>query len=277
LSHDPYREFRQAVDRPEAKIDLGRAALTIALSNYPNLDIAQYLGRIDQLAVEAASHGGAEADVYRAVTALNSVLFSQHGYRGNAGDYYDPRNSFLNQVIERKIGIPITLSVLYLEVAQRIGLALEGVNFPGHFLVKHESDGLEIFIDPFHAGELKSREDLSAMLDRLNGEKVTFRPEFLATAGKKQILKRMLGNLKAIYLRDGDFGQALSVFDRLIILDPAAAEEIRDRGLVYFEVEDFTQAREDCETYLQLAPDARDAAAIREQLARLAKRGTLVH
>jgi len=225
----------------------------------------------------AASHGGAEADVYRAVAALNYVLFSQHGYRGNAGDYYDPRNSFLNEVIERKIGIPITLSVLYLEVAQRIGLALEGVNFPAHFLVKHESDGVEIFIDPFHAGELKSREDLSAMLDSLNGAKVTFRPEFLATAGKKQILKRMLGNLKAIYLRDGDFGQALSVFDRLIILDPAAAEEVRDRGLVYFEVEDFSQAREDFETYLRLAPDARDAAAIREQLAGLAKRGTLVH
>ena len=115
------------------------------------------------------------------------------------------------------------------------------------------------------------------MLDRLNGAKVTFRPEFLATAGKKQILKRMLGNLKAIYLRDGDFGQALSVFDRLIILDPAAAEEVRDRGLVYFEVEDFSQAREDFETYLRLAPDARDAAAIREQLARLAKRGRLIH
>ena len=131
MSHDPYREFRQAVDRPEAKIDLGRAALTIALSNYPNLDIAQYLGRIDQLAVEAASHGGGgEGGVYRVVAALNYVLFSQHGYRGNAGDYYDPRNSFLNQVIERRIGIPITLSVLYLEVAQRIGLALEGVNFP---------------------------------------------------------------------------------------------------------------------------------------------------
>ncbi len=143
------------------------------MSNFPNLDIAQYLGRIDQLAVEAASHGGAEADVYRAVFALNSVLFNQHGYRGNAGDYYDPRNSFLNQVIERKIGIPITLSVLYFEVAERIGLAIEGVNFPGHFLVKHESDGLEIFIDPFHAGELKSREDLSPMLDRLNGAKVT--------------------------------------------------------------------------------------------------------
>ena len=276
LLHDPYREFRQAIDRPEDKIDLGRAALTIALSNYPNLDIAQYLGRIDQLAVEAASHGGAEADVYRAVAALNYVLFSQHGYRGNAGDYYDPRNSFLNEVIERKVGIPITLSVLYLEVAQRVGLALEGVNFPGHFLVKHESDGVEIFIDPFHAGELKTREDLSAMLDRLNGAKVTFRPEFLATAGKKQILKRMLGNLKAIYLREGDFGQALSVFDRSIILDPVAAEEVRDRGLVYLELESFTQAREDFETYLKLAPDARDASAIREQLVRLATRRTLI-
>ena len=277
MSLDPYREFRQAVDRPEDKIDLGRAALTIALSNYPGLDIAGYLARLDELAVEAVERGGAEADAYRAIAALNYVLFNQHGYRGNTEDYYDPKNSFLNEVIERKTGIPITISVLYLEVAQRIGLALEGVNFPGHFLVKHEGEGVEIVIDPFHSGEVKSRKDLRAMLDRLSGSTVPFRAEFLAATGKKQILKRMLGNLKAIYLQNGDFGQALSVFDRLIIIDPAAAGEIRDRGLLYLELDYLAQAREDFETYLSLAPQARDAERVREELVKLARRGAWIH
>ena len=277
MSLDPYREFRQAVDRPEDKIDLGRAALTIALSNYPGLDIAGYLARLDELAAEAVERGGAEADAYRAIAALNYVLFNQHGYRGNTEDYYDPKNSFLNEVIERKTGIPITISVLYLEVAQRIGLVLEGVNFPGHFLVKHEGEGVEIVIDPFHSGEVKSRKDLRAMLDRLSGSTVPFRAEFLTATGKKQILKRMLGNLKAIYLQNGDFGQALSVFDRLIIIDPAAAGEIRDRGLLYLELDYLAQAREDFETYLSLAPQARDAERVREELVKLARRGAWIH
>lgn len=277
MANDPYREFRQTVDRPEEKIDLGRAALTIALSNYPGLDIAAYLGRLDELAVEAVARGGAEADVYRTIAALNFVLFNQHGYRGNTEDYYDPKNSFLNEVIERKTGIPITISVLYLEVAQRIGLALEGVNFPGHFLVKHEDEGVEIVIDPFHSGEIKSRKDLRVMLDRLSGSTVSFRAEFLAATGKKQILKRMLGNLKAIYLQNGDFGQALSVFDRLIILDPGAPGEIRDRGLLYLELEYLAQAREDFETYLSLAPNARDAERVRDELVKLARRGAWIH
>lgn len=277
MATDPYREFRQTVDRPEDKIDLGRAALTIALSNYPGLDISAYLARLDALAVEAVARGGAEADVYRTIAALNFVLFNQHGYRGNTEDYYDPKNSFLNEVIERKTGIPITISVLYLEVAQRIGLALEGINFPGHFLVKHEGEGFEIVIDPFHSGEVKSRKDLRVMLDRLSGSTVPFRAEFLAATGKKQILKRMLGNLKAIYLQNGDFGQALSVFDRLIILDPGAAAEIRDRGLLYMELEYPAQAREDFETYLALAPNARDAERVREELVKLARRGAWIH
>src|SRR5581483_6875052 len=277
LATDPYREFRQAVERPEDKIDLGRAALTIALSNYPGLDIPAYLARLDDLAAQAVEQGGAGADIYRAIAALNYVLFRCHGYRGNTEDYYDPRNSFLNEVIERKTGIPITISVLYLEVARRIGLALEGVNFPGHFLVKHESAGAQIVIDPFHAGETKSREDLREMLDRLSGSTVRFRGEFLAAAGKKQILKRMLGNLKAIYLQNGDFGQALSVFDRLIILDPVAAGEIRDRGLLYLELDHPAQAREDFETYLSLAPEARDAERVRAELVKLSRRGAWLH
>ena len=231
MAQDLYREFRAAVDRPEEAVDLGYAALTIGLSVNPHLDIPAYLQRIDQLAREVADRRDPAGDVYHSLAALNHVLFRQHGFDGNRDDYYDPRNSFLSEVLDRKIGIPITLCVLYMEVARRISVPVEGIGFPGHFLVKC-SDGEEaIFIDPFHRGEIKITEDLGQMLEKLYGRKVALRPQFLEAAGKKQILKRMLVNLKAIYLRNNSVGEALSIFDHLIILDPAGAEEIRDRGI----------------------------------------------
>jgi regulator of sirC expression with transglutaminase-like and TPR domain len=277
LAADPYRDFRQAVDRPEGIIDLGRAALTIALADYPNLDIAAYLARIDRFALEVTQRCGAESDVYRSLAALNHVLFAQHGFRGNRDDYFDPKNSFLNEVMERKTGIPISLSVLYMEVAQRVGLPVEGVGFPGHFLVKHALGGDEIVIDPFNKGEVKSREDLEQMLHRLYGSEVSFHSQFLEPASKKQILQRMLVNLKAIYLKKNDLPRSLSALDRLIILDPGSAIDIRDRGTLYLRLESFTQSRADFETYLRLAPNAEDAPAVREQVVSLAKQVTLLH
>ena len=277
MSTDPYRDFRQAVDGPEDKIDLGRAALTIALTDYPNLDVLDYLARIDQLAGEVASRLDSEADIYRSMAALNYVLFKQHGFHGNRKDYFDPKNSFLNEVIERKTGIPITLSVLYMEVAQRVGLALDGVGFPGHFLVKCVGDGEEIVIDPFDGGEIKSRADIDKMLFNLYGGKVAFHSDLLAPSTKRDILKRMLANLKAIYINENDLVKSLSVLDRVLILDPASAEDARDRGVVYLRLECYAQAREDFETYLRLRPDADDAILVREQLVRLAKEVTRIH
>ena len=277
MSTDPYRDFRQAVDRPEDKIDLGRAALTIALTDYPNLDVLDYLARIDQLAGEVASRLDSEADIYRSMAALNYVLFKQHGFHGNRKDYFDPKNSFLNEVIERKTGIPITLSVLYMEVAQRVGLALDGVGFPGHFLVKCVGDGEEIVIDPFDGGEIKSRADIDKMIFNLYGGKVAFHSDLLAPSTKRDILKRMLANLKAIYINENDLVKSLSVLDRVLILDPASAEDARDRGVVYLRLECYAQAREDFETYLRLRPDADDAILVREQLVRLAKEVTRIH
>jgi regulator of sirC expression with transglutaminase-like and TPR domain len=277
LVTDPYREFRQAVDRGEDKIDLGRAALTIALTDYPDLDIEAYLARIEQLAVEVTARCDAGGEVYQWLTALNYVLFQQHGFCGNSDDYYDPKNSFLNEVIERRTGIPITLSVLYIEVAQRVGLALEGIGFPGHFLVKLPQNGTDIVIDPFHRGEIKSRDDLARMLGRLYGGVVELRDEFLRPVGKKQILKRMLGNLKAIYAKGNDLVKLLSVLDQAIILEPGAVDEILDRARVYLTLECFAQARSDFETYLRLAPQAPDAQQVREQLVNLARQVTLIH
>lgn len=277
MATDPYREFRQAVERPDANIDLGRAALTIALGDYPGLDIDSYLRRIDDLAVAVSQRCGADADVFRSLAALNYVLFKEKGFRGNRDDYYDPKNSFLNEVIERKRGLPITLSILYMEVAQRLGLAIEGVGFPGHFLVKAESEGDEIVIDPFNAGDVKAYEELQGMLDQLYGGKVRLQRELLAALPKKQILKRVLGNLKAIYGRGEQWVKMLAVLDRIIILDPGSVEDLRDRGAVYLRLECYGQAKDDFETYLRLAPDAKDAAAIRDQLVELAKRTVLIH
>jgi len=277
LAQDLYREFRAAVDRPEEAVDLGYAALTIGLSLNPHLDIPAYLQRIDQLAREVAERRDPAGDVYHSLAALNHVLFRQHGFDGNRDDYYDPRNSFLSEVLDRKIGIPITLCVLYMEVARRISVPVEGIGFPGHFLVKCSAGEEAIFIDPFHRGEVKITEDLGQMLEKLYGRKVALRPQFLEAAGKKQILKRMLVNLKAIYLRNNSVGEALSIFDHLIILDPAGAEEIRDRGSLYLHMGCFRQAREDFDAYLRLAPNAHDAEMVREQIASLEKQPRLLH
>jgi len=277
LVTDPYREFRQAVERPEDGIDLGRVALTIALADYPDLDIAGYIRRIDALAMDVSQRAGAHADVFRSIAALNFVLFKEQGFRGNRDDYYDPKNSFLNDVIDRKRGLPITLSILYMEVGRRIGLVVDGVGFPGHFLVKAKSEGEDIIIDPFNAGDVKSYEELQSLLDQLYGGKVRLQPEFLAALPKKQILKRMLGNLKAVYGRRDEWLKMLAVLDRLIILDSGSAQDVRDRGAVYLRLECYGQAKDDFETYLRLAPEAKDASAIREQLVDLAKRAVLIH
>ncbi|MBM2803033.1 MAG: hypothetical protein HW419_926 [Deltaproteobacteria bacterium] len=265
------------MERPDEAIDLGHAALTIALSEYPTLDISAYLGRISDLALEVAERAGPDADAFRTIAALNFVLFSEQGFHGNREAYYDPANSFLHRVIERKTGIPITLSVLYMEVGKRIGLNFNGVGFPGHFLVKTAVDGSEVVIDPYNGGDIKAPKDLDQMLHDMYGGKVGLRPEFLAPLPNKQILKRMLGNLKAIYGRGDEWVKMLAVLDRLIIVDPVSVEDIRDRGAVYLRLECYGQAKDDFETYLRLAPDARDAAAIRDQLIELGKQVVLIH
>lgn len=277
MANDPYKDFRQAVHRVETEIDLGRAALAIAASDYPNLDIDAYLSRIDGLAGAAEARLAPDADVYRSITALNYVLFKEHGFRGNREHYFDPKNSFLNEVLERKTGIPISLSVLYIEVARRIGLSLQGIGFPGHFLIKYLGDNEEIVLDPFNQGEILSRRSLETMLYRLYGGNIVFEPHLLESISKKQILRRMLNNLKLLYLRKNELIKALSVVERLMVLDPACGEDIRDRGLIYLQLECFKQALEDLEAYLRVAPHAEDALEIRKQVTILIRQVAHIH
>jgi regulator of sirC expression with transglutaminase-like and TPR domain len=277
MTDDGHRIFREAVETPDDKIDLARAALAIAQSEYPALRAETYLARLDQLAATASDRSAGENSPYRLIASINYVLFTEEGYRGNHDDYYDPRNSFLNEVIERRKGIPITLSVLYIEVARRVGLEVHGVGFPGHFLVKYVGQGEEIAIDPFDRGEVRTVAELQQILDGLYGDKVAFRPEFLSPVSNRQILHRILNNLKAIYLRREDFLKALSVAERLVILEPTSAPEIRDRGLLNLKLECFQQALDDLEAYLSLAPGAEDADEIGEQILALKKAAVRLH
>jgi regulator of sirC expression with transglutaminase-like and TPR domain len=277
MAEDRYKNFRRAIDCPDDQLDLGRAALAVAADEYPALRAETYLTRLDQLAAAARDCSAGESNPYRLLASVNHVLFTREGYRGNRDDYYDPKNSFLNDVIDSRKGIPITLSVLYMEVARRVGLKLDGVGFPGQFLVKYLGNEEEIVIDPFDQGEVRGVEELQQLLDGLYGGKVAFRPEFLAPVSNRQIIQRILNNLKTIYLNQKNFLKALSVAERLVILDPTSASEIRDRGLLYLECECFQQALEDLEAYLSLAPDANDADEVREQMGVLRKSAARLH
>ncbi len=277
MSNDLYVAFREAIDRPEDQIDLGRAALAIAMQEYPDLKVDDCLSQLDGLGQAVELRIGDEKNPYRIIAALNTVLFKELGFEGNRSEYYDPRNSFLNDVITRKKGIPISLSVVYMEVARRVGLSLDGIGFPGHFLVKYDNDDVEILIDVFNGGEILAREDLDRMLQQLYRGQVSYQPGFVAALGKRDILRRMLNNLKWIYLERGEPLKTLSVLDHLVILDPGSTNEIRDRGLLYITLECYAQALEDLESYLRLAPDADDAPMIKAHIEAVRHRYVQIH
>ena len=251
---------------------LAEACLLIAQDAYPDLDVASYLARIDALAATVRSRIAGDAFAEQKVVALNRHLFSELGFRGNADDYYDPRNSYLNQVLERRTGIPITLSILYMEIGRRLGLRLQGVSFPGHFLVKLRVSGGQLVLDPFCAGEAQSESDLRARLARVLPQREADTlplSEFLQTATPRQILARLLRNLKGIYLQSEEAQNTLEVTQRMVMVAPHAAEEVRDRGLAYYKLDCFRAALADLQDYLDRRPDAPDADEIRGKAAAL--------
>jgi regulator of sirC expression with transglutaminase-like and TPR domain len=269
--------FTHLVRRPEAAIDLGEAALLIAKEEYPDLEVTEYLARLDGMAADIRSAAGPSPDPRRLVDELGGYLFRSQGFRGNVEEYYDPRNSFLNEVMDRRLGIPITLSAIYLQVGRRIGLNVHGVGMPGHFLVKVVESSTEIIIDPFNGGSVLSPDDCQRILDRLYDGKLCFEPEMLATVGTRQILTRMLANLKGIYYNNQEYGKVLSVVERLLIVHPNSAGEIRDRGLLLYQLKRHAEASADLDRYLRLAPDAEDSEVIREHLRTLRQRAVALN
>jgi len=218
----------QALASGKEEIRLDRGSLLIARSEYPDLDHARYLAEFDRLSGKARPRLPGSRKPLEILEVLNTVLFEEEGYRGNNEDYYDPRNSYVNDVMDRKLGIPITLSVIYLEVARRLGLPLSGVSFPGHFLIRHRSDEREFFLDPFNRGEILVPGDLPVRLSNLFGpqaaeaalqENRNRLPEaFVADATPRDILVRMLTNLREIYLRHRDLNRGRRVVGMLLLL-----------------------------------------------------------
>lgn len=259
----------RVVSAPEQDIDLAEAALLIAKDEYPALDVDAYLKRLDDLARRVQQRLSAQADVEEIVITLNEVLFEEQGFSGNTADFYDPRNSFLNEVLDRKLGIPITLSILYMEIGRRVGLALEGVSFPGHFLVKFATDEGDVVLDPFAGGMPLSEEDLIERLHETVGDETaadTSLGLLLGAAGKKEILVRMLRNLKVVYLQRDEYDRALTAMNRILTIEPDLAEEIRDRGNIFERLECFRAAAIDLQRYLRLCPDAADAQDVRRRV-----------
>ncbi len=222
--------FAHVVDRPEDEIDLAVAALLIGEWEYDELDVAHYVALIDGFADQVKSAlDNQPPGRFVGIRTLNRVLFEKLGFRGNEDEYYDPRNSFLNEVIDRRVGIPITLSVLYMEVGRRVDLDIAGVAFPGHFLVRYEEDGDTLIIDPYHMGLTLDGEDLQQRLEHVAGAGAQLSDELLDPASKREILTRMLSNLTGIYRRDGDVARSIAVLERMQVLqpdDPRVAKEL---------------------------------------------------
>ena len=268
----PAERWKEIVAGPEEEIDLAEAALLIAAPEYPSLDVFAYLRRLDETAATLKRRLRGDISSAESVIALNHYFFDELGFRGNTVDYYDPRNSFLNEVLDRRLGIPITLSLVYVEFGRRVGLSMHGVAFPGHFLVKcNMRDGVMV-LDPYARGVSLSLDDLQQRLGALRGDAAPA-PEMvrqmLAAAGKKGILARMLRNLKGIYLERRDFNRALAATNRIIMLEPRAAEEYRDRAAIYHDLECFRAALSDFRNYLMLKPGADDAPVVRRKVVEL--------
>ncbi len=242
--------------------ELAPAALAIARVEYPSLDTAAYLGAIERMGDDAAgkiSRAGARGG--DAIGVLNEYLYDEQRFTGNRDRYEDPRNSFLNEVLDRRTGIPISLAVIYLEVARRAGVHVTGVNFPGHFLLRAADErarlrfgGNFLIVDPFHGGALLSEGDCREMLRQHVGDEAAFDRELLEPATRHEIVVRMLVNLKRLYVRMRSFPQARFVADLLLTVDPTALSELRDRGLLAYHLQDFSAALRDLEAYLRLSP-----------------------
>ena len=265
------QRWKEIVAGPEEDIGLAEAALVIAAHEYPGLDVNAYLARIDAMAETLRSRMRRDIGPTDTLVALNRYLFEELGFSGNTTDYYDPRNSYLNEVLDRRLGIPITLSVLCIEIGRRIGLALHGVSFPGHFLVKCVVRDGVVVLDPYARGASLSLDNLQLRLKTLRGEAPPpdMVQHMLAAAGRKDILVRLLRNLKSNYLERRDPARALAAADRIIELAPRAAEEYRDRAGIYLDLECFRAALSDFRDYLMLKPGADDAAVVQRRVVEL--------
>lgn len=265
----PRRLLAEQISSSEAEMDLARAALLVAKEEYPQLSVDLYLARLDQVAEEVKDRLSNETAPLLILDELIRTLYGRRKFSGNRQAYYDPRNSFLNDVLDRGVGIPLTLGMVLLETGWRLGLPLEGVNFPGHFLVRYTGDQVRLLIDPFDEGKIRFEDEAQQLLDQGYGGMVSMRDQFLRVATKRDMLIRLLTNLKGIYVKIGDDRRALAVVERLLMIRPTAPLQSRSRGLLLARLGRHEEAADQLEAYLRVSPSAEDKQHVLEMVRQL--------
>jgi len=278
--YNPQDRFTEIVAGPEDSLNLAEAALLLAEIEYPGLDISPYLEKLDRMADVVEKRLGGDCSVSGIINKLNEYLFDEQGYCGNTENYYDPRNSFLNNVMDSRMGIPVSLSLIYIELGQRLGIPLVGVSFPGHFLVKLSVPSGEIVIDPYHGGVSLSREDLDfrlyGMIDSERRSAADY-AKYLSARGKKEMLMRILRNLKAVYVKTADYQKALNMTNQILAISPGQIVEIRERAYLFQKLDCFRAAAADYHRYLEMKPDADDREVIRNCCIKMQRQAARLH
>jgi regulator of sirC expression with transglutaminase-like and TPR domain len=263
------RRFEEIAGRPEPLLDLVEASLVIDLEEDPRLDVSRHLNAVQSWSDAVLARLEGSRDVERIVATVNRLLFDEEGFLGVNDDYYDPRSALLSEALDRHAGLPITLSILYIELSRRAGIEAAGVALPGRFLVKFTGPFGVIVVDPFDGGRVLSTVELQKILDGMYGGGVQLREHHLRSFTPRQILARELAQLKAAYLAQRDLARAAASIDRLLILDARDAYEVRDRATLAIQMHAYAQAIELFERYLVLMPSADDRSRVREQIAYL--------
>jgi regulator of sirC expression with transglutaminase-like and TPR domain len=262
-------DFVRAVEGPEPALDLARAALLVAAESDPNVDIDHQMHTLDSWAAELRSRLAPDWNNLQKLARLRNYVFEELGFRGDSQDYFSPSNSLLHEVMQRRLGVPLTLSIIFMELGWRIGIPFEGVGFPGHFLVRLKGEPGDLVLDPFNHARTMHEEDCRRLLDEVTGGRIAFDGRLLASVSKRDILTRLLRNLKGAYLRSNQDERALAAVEWLLLLDPSDQDEVRDRGLLLFRLQRFGPALQSLEAYLSARAEAPDREAIAQHVATL--------
>ena len=256
--------FSQIVQQPEEDIQLDRAALYLAGEEYPEIDVSSHLAELDAFASQISFRVGYEAAPADLARAIADYLSEQEGFHGNSGEYYSPDNSFLNRVLETRTGIPITLSLVFLEVGRRLGLRCSGVGLPGHFIVSVDDSGE--YLDHFNSGVALSTGDCRNLVEKMTGGRLEWTDEFLTPCSKHDILFRMLNNLKSVYMQNKGYGKAVGVIQRMAMISPGLPSLYQEQAWCHAQQQEYRLAIETLETYLQKADGPEDAKRVRDQI-----------
>jgi regulator of sirC expression with transglutaminase-like and TPR domain len=266
LTLSPARQkFWQIAHTPDQDMSIDHlleGALAIAWEEYPRMDLGHYREIFDRMVADLQPRIAKMHYPLKVVQEINQYLFAEQGFCGNDSDYYNPRNSFITDVLERRLGIPLSLSLVYMVICDRLGFPMDGISFPAHFIIRPRHPDLEIFIDPYNKGEILFPEDCAAKLTQLYGYEIPLQPEYLEPVSMRRILDRLLTNLKLIYLRRREPDKALAAIERSLMLNPDVPTQWRDRGLICYQLDRYTEARIDLENYLQSVPYAEDGRVI---------------